>query len=126
AILIFMAQLEQFVDATWVMYAMVAGALAIIYIFPRFTKAVPSPLVAIIVITIIAIMTMSDVRTVGDMGTITSALPAFFIPDVPFNLETLKIIFPYSIALAIVGLLESLLTASIVDDMTDTASNKNM
>lgn len=126
AILIFMAQLEQFVDATWVMYAMVAGALAIIYIFPRFTKAVPSPLVAIIVITIIAIMTKSDVRTVGDMGTITSALPAFFIPDVPFNLETLKIIFPYSIALAIVGLLESLLTASIVDDMTDTASNKNM
>ena len=126
AILIFMAQLEQFVDATWVMYAMVAGALAIIYIFPRLTKAVPSPLVAIIVITIIAIMTKSDVRTVGDMGTITSALPAFFIPDVPFNLETLKIIFPYSIALAIVGLLESLLTASIVDDMTDTASDKNM
>lgn len=126
AILIFMAQLEQFVDATWVMYAMVAGALAIIYLFPRFTKAVPSPLVAIIVITIIAIMTKSDVRTVGDMGTITSALPAFFIPDVPLNLETLKIIFPYSIALAIVGLLESLLTASIVDDMTDTASDKNM
>lgn len=126
AILIFMAQLEQFVDATWVMYAMVAGALAIIYIFPRLTKAVPSPLVAIIVITVIAIMTKSDVRTVGDMGSLTAALPTFFIPDVPFNLETLKIIFPYSLALAIVGLLESLLTASIVDDMTDTASDKNM
>jgi sulfate permease, SulP family len=125
AILIFMAQLEQFVDATWVMYALVAGALAIIYLFPRITKAVPSPLVAIIVITIIAIMTNSDVRTVGDMGALTSALPAFFIPDVPLNFETLKIIFPYSIALAIVGLLESLLTASIVDDMTDTASDKN-
>ncbi|MBT2709508.1 SulP family inorganic anion transporter [Pseudomonas sp. ISL-84] len=125
AILIFMAQLEQFVDATWVMYAMVAGALAIIYILPRFTKAVPSPLIAIIVITVIAIMTKSDVRTVGDMGALTSALPSFLIPDVPFNLETLKIIFPYSLALAIVGLLESLLTASIVDDMTDTASDKN-
>lgn len=125
AILIFMAQLEQFVDATWVMYAMVAGALAIIYIFPRFTKVVPSPLVAIIVISIIAIATKSDVRTVGDMGAITSALPAFFIPNVPFNLETLQIIFPYAFGLAIVGLLESLLTASIVDDMTDTSSDKN-
>lgn len=125
AILIFMAQLEQFVDATWVMYAMVAAALAIIYIFPRVTKAVPSPLVAIIVITIIAIMTKSDVKTVGDMGNLTSALPSFFIPDVPLNVETLRIIFPYSLALAIVGLLESLLTASIVDDMTDTESDKN-
>lgn len=125
AILIFMAQLEQFVGATWVMYAMVVGALAIIYLFPRITKAVPSPLVAIIVITILAIMTKSDVRTVGDMGQLTSALPAFFIPDVPFNLETLKIIFPYALGLSIVGLLESLLTASIVDDMTDTASDKN-
>lgn len=125
AILIFMAQLEQFVDATWVMYAMVAGALAIIYLFPRVTKAVPSPLVAIIVITIIALMTNSDVRTVGDMGKLSSELPAFFFPNVPINFETLKIIFPYSIALAMVGLLESLLTASIVDDMTDTESNKN-
>ncbi|MDQ0273228.1 SulP family inorganic anion transporter [Cytobacillus purgationiresistens] len=125
AILIFMAQLDQFVDATWAMYAMVAGALAIIYLFPKVTKAVPSPLVAIIVITVIALMTKSDVRAVGDMGAITSSLPSFFIPDVPFNLETLKIIFPYSIALAIVGLLESLMTASIIDDMTDTASDKN-
>ncbi|MFE8703002.1 SulP family inorganic anion transporter [Cytobacillus sp. FJAT-54145] len=125
AILIFMAQLEQFVDATWVMYTMVAGALAIIYIFPRITKAVPSPLVAIIVISIIAIATKSDVRTVGDMGAITSALPAFFIPNVPLNFETLQIIFPYAFGLAIVGLLESLLTASIVDDMTDTSSDKN-
>ncbi len=125
AILIFMAQLEQFVGATWVMYAMVAGALAIIYLFPRITKAVPSPLVAIIVISIIAITTGSDVRTVGDMGELTRKLPVFLIPDIPLNLETLKIIFPYSLGLAIVGLLESLLTASIVDDMTDTESNKN-
>jgi sulfate permease, SulP family len=125
AILIFMAQLEQFVGATWVMYALVAGALAIIYLFPRVTKAVPSPLVAIIVISAFVILAGIDVRTVGDMGKLTSQLPGFFIPDVPFNLETLKIIFPYSLALAIVGLLESLLTASIVDDMTDTESNKN-
>ncbi|SEM53995.1 sulfate permease, SulP family [Mesobacillus persicus] len=125
AILIFMAQLDQFIDATWVMYTMVAGALAIIYLLPRVTKAVPSPLVAIVVITVIAIMTNSGVKTVGDMGAITSALPAFFIPNVPLNLETLQIIFPYALALSIVGLLESLLTANIVDDMTDTASDKN-
>lgn len=126
AILIFMAQLEQFTGAKWPMYAMVAGALAIIYLFPRVTRVVPSPLVAIIIITVIAITTKSDVRTVGDMGHLTAALPTFLIPDVPFNFETLKIIFPYSISLAVVGLLESLLTASILDDMTNTASDKNM
>ncbi|MDF0727284.1 SulP family inorganic anion transporter [Cytobacillus sp. S13-E01] len=125
AILIFMAQLPAFVGESWPMYAMVAGALIIIYLLPRFTKAVPSPLIAIIVITIIAIFTGSGVRTVGDMGELTQALPLFAIPMVPFNLETLTIIFPYSLALAIVGLLESLLTASIVDDMTDTGSDKN-
>ncbi|KRG16038.1 SulP family inorganic anion transporter [Lederbergia galactosidilytica] len=125
AILIFMAQLDHFVGEKWPMYLMVVGALAIIYLFPKVTKAVPSPLVAIIVITLIAILTKSDVRTVGDMGNLKSALPTFLIPDIPFNLETLKIIFPYSLSLALVGLLESLLTASIVDDMTDTTSNKH-
>jgi high affinity sulfate transporter 1 len=125
AILIFSAQLVHFKGADWQMYAMVAGALAIIYILPRFTKAVPSPLVAIIVITAIAIYTGSDVRTVGDMGQLTSKLPVFFIPDIPFNLETLQIIFPYSLSIAAVGLVETLLTASIVDDMTDTDSDKN-
>jgi SulP family sulfate permease len=125
AILIFMAQLPHFVGESWVMYAMVAGALAIIYLFPRVTKAVPSPLVAIIIITVISIMTDSTVRTVGDMGNLSQSLPAFFIPDVPFSLDTLQIIFPYSLALALVGLLESLLTAQIVDDMTDTNSDKN-
>ncbi|WP_205175651.1 SulP family inorganic anion transporter [Bacillus pakistanensis] len=125
AILIFMAQLEQFVGATWVMYALVAGALAIIYLFPRITKAVPSPLVAIIIISIVAITTNAGVKTVGDMGELSSSLPSFFIPDVPLNFETLSIIFPYALALSIVGLLESLLTSSIVDDMTDTASDKN-
>ncbi|MBY0148030.1 SulP family inorganic anion transporter [Neobacillus niacini] len=125
AILIFSAQLTHFVGETWVMYAMVAGALAIIYIFPRFTKVVPSPLVAIITITVIAVMTGSGVRTIGDMGELTQTLPFFLIPDIPFNFETLKIIFPYSLSIAIVGLVESLLTASIVDDMTDTTSDKN-
>jgi high affinity sulfate transporter 1 len=125
AILIFTSQLPHFSGETWGMYAMVAGALAIIYILPRFTKAVPSPLVAIITITIIAVMTGSGVRTVGDMGELTQALPMFLIPDIPLNFETLQIIFPYSLSIAIVGLVESLLTASIVDDMTDTASDKN-
>ncbi|MBS4208646.1 SulP family inorganic anion transporter [Bacillus sp. FJAT-50079] len=126
AILIFIAQLRHFVGETWVMYAMVVGALVIIYLFPRVTKIVPSSLIAIIVITIIAVLTKSDVKTVGDIGNLPSTLPSFFIPDVPLNLETLKIIFPYAISLAIVGLLESLLTASVVDDMTSTESNKNM
>ncbi|MDQ1002445.1 high affinity sulfate transporter 1 [Neobacillus niacini] len=125
AILIFSAQLTHFVGESWAMYAMVAGALAIIYIFPRFTKVVPSPLVAIITITVIAVMTGSGVRTIGDMGELSQTLPFFLIPDIPFTFETLQIIFPYSLSIAIVGLVESLLTASIVDDMTDTTSDKN-
>ncbi|MDL5143834.1 SulP family inorganic anion transporter [Bacillus atrophaeus] len=125
AILIFSAQLSQFAGASWMMYAMVAGSLVIIYILPRFTNAVPSPLIAIIVMTIIAITLHVDVRTVGDMGELTSSLPGFLIPDVPWTFETLQIIFPYSIALALVGLLESLLTAQIIDEMTDTDSDKN-
>lgn len=125
AILIFAAQLPHFVGESWQMYAMVAGGLAIIYILPRFTKAVPSPLVAILVITAIAIFTGTDVRTVGDMGELTSKLPIFLIPDIPFNFETLQIIFPYSLSIAVVGLVESLLTATIIDDMTDTESDKN-
>jgi high affinity sulfate transporter 1 len=125
AILIFTSQLTHFVGEGWAMYAMVAGALAIIYILPRFTKAVPSPLVAIIAITIIAVLTGSGVRTIGDMGELTQTLPFFLIPDIPLNLETLQIIFPYSLSIAIVGLVESLLTAQIVDDMTDTKSDKN-
>ncbi len=125
AILIFTSQLTHFVGESWAMYAMVAGALAIIYILPRFTKAVPSPLVAIVVISAIAIFTSSGVRTIGDMGELTQALPMFLLPDIPFTFETLQIIFPYSLSIAIVGLVESLLTATIVDDMTDTKSDKN-
>ncbi|MFB1051206.1 SulP family inorganic anion transporter [Paraliobacillus sp. JSM ZJ581] len=125
AILIFTAQLSHFVGETWVMYAMVAGALAIIYLLPRLTTIVPAPLVAIVVISAIAIYTGSDVRTVGDMGELTQTLPLFLIPNIPLTFETLSIIFPYALALSIVGLLESFLTAQIVDDMTDTDSNKN-
>ncbi|TWI57118.1 SulP family inorganic anion transporter [Halalkalibacter nanhaiisediminis] len=125
AILIFMTQLEQFEGATWVMYALVAATLFIIYGLPRITKAVPSALAAIVAITAIVIFMGIDIRTVGDMGNLTQALPMFLIPEIPLNLETLMIIFPYSLALAIVGLLESLLTANIVDDMTNTESDKN-
>lgn len=125
AILIFMAQLPEFKGAGLTVYVMVAAGLAIIYLLPRFTKAVPSPLVAIITLTIIAIVFKLDVRRVGDLGELPSALPNFFFPDVPLNLETLKIILPYSLGLCVVGLLESLMTAQIVDDMTDTSSAKN-
>lgn len=125
AILIFMAQLEQFVGATWMMYALVAATLVIIYVLPRLTKAVPSTLIAIIVITAFVILTGTGVSTVGDMGTLTQSLPMFLIPQIPLTIETLLIILPYSLALAIVGILESLLTAQIVDDMTDTESDKN-
>ncbi|UOE92096.1 SulP family inorganic anion transporter [Alkalihalobacillus sp. LMS39] len=125
AILIFTSQLQHFVDETWIMYALVVLTLAIIYILPRFTKVVPSTLVAIIVVTAIVIFGNIGIRTVGDMGTLTQTLPIFMIPSIPLTFETLMIIFPYSLALAIVGLLESLLTATIVDDMTDTESDKN-
>lgn len=125
AILIFMAQLAEFKNVGWQMYAMVAGGLGIIYLFPRLTKAVPSPLVCIVVLTAIALLAGMDLRTVGDMGELPSTLPLFFMPDIPLNLETLFIILPYALSLTVVGLLESLMTASIVDDMTDTDSDKN-
>lgn len=124
-ILIFTTQLVHFVGATWIMYALVALTLLIIYILPRFTKVIPSPLAAIIIVSIIAVAIGADLKTVGDRGIIESTLPLFHIPDVWFSLETLWIIFPYSLSLAIVGILESLLTASVLDEMTDSASNKN-
>jgi len=125
AILIFMAQLPELTHVSWVVYAMVAGGLCIIYLFPYFTKAIPSPLVTIIVLTAISLMMGLDIRTVGDMGQLPDSLPIFLIPDIPLNWETLRIILPFSATLAVVGLLESLMTASIVDDLTDTSSNKN-
>jgi SulP family sulfate permease len=125
AILIFMAQLPQLMNVGWPTYAMVAAGLGIIYLFPYVTKRVPSALVAIIVLTAFTLLSGIELRTVGDMGELPSSLPFFALPQVPFNLETLRIILPYSLTMAAVGLLESLLTASIVDDMTDTSSNKN-
>ena len=125
AILIFLAQLPELTNVTWHVYALTASGLAIIYLLPRITTVLPSPLVTIVVLTAITMWFGIDVRTVGDMGELPDTLPIFLIPDIPFNLETLRIIFPYSLTLAVVGLLESLMTASIVDDMTDTPSNKN-
>ena len=125
AILIFMAQLPELVGAPWPVYAMVAAGLGIIYLFPLLTKAVPSPLVCIVVLTGVAMLLGLNIRTVGDMGQLPDSLPVFLLPDVPLNLQTLQIIFPYALTLAVVGLLESMMTASIVDDLTDTPSNKN-
>ena len=124
AILIFMAQLPQLTGVTWHSYALVAGGLAIIYLLPRVTKAVPSPLVAILVLAGISIAMGLPVRTVGDMGRLPEGLPSLVLPHVPLTFETLRIILPYSLTMAAVGLLESLLTAQIVDDMTDTDSDK--
>jgi len=125
AILIFLAQVPHFIGISSMTYIFVGITLVIVYVLPRFIKSIPAPLIAIVVLTSVAIYSNFDLRTVGDLGAITQSLPAFFIPNVPFNFETLQIILPYSIALAIVGLLESLLTSSIVDDMTDTESKKN-
>ena len=129
AILIFMAQLTELdlsvPGITWLTYALVAAGLAIIYLLPRITTAIPSPLVTIVVLTALVWFTGWDVRTVGDMGALPDTLPVFLIPNIPLNLETVMIILPYSIAVAIVGLLESLMTQNIVDDLTDTRSNRN-
>jgi len=125
AILIFMAQLPELIGMPQTTYVMIAAALAIIYLFPYVTKVIPSPLVAIAVLTVATVMLGLDVRTVSDLGELPTSLPVLTIPQVPLTFETLQIIFPYSIGLAAVGLLESLLTAQIVDDLTDTQSNKN-
>lgn len=122
-----MAQLPELTNVTWHVYAMTAAGLGIIYLFPYVPvigKMLPSPLVCIISLTLVAIFWNIDIRTVGDMGDLPDTLPIFLWPDVPLNLETLAIIFPYSAGLAVVGLLESLMTATIVDDLTDTPATK--
>jgi SulP family sulfate permease len=120
-----MAQLPEFSGQGPLMYGMVAAGLAIIYLLPLVTKVVPSALVTIVLLTAVAIYFGLDLRTVGDMGQLPSDLPVFALPDIPLNLDTLKIILPYSLTLTMVGLLESLMTAAIVDEMTDTDSSKN-
>lgn len=125
AILIFLTQLQHILGKSMMTYVFVAITLVIVYVLPRFVKTIPAPLIAIVALTAVTIYAGFDMKVVGDLGVITKSFPDFFIPHVPFNLDTLAIIFPYSIALAIVGLLESLLTATILDDMTGTDSNKN-
>ena len=128
AILIFMAQLPELTGVTWHVYAMTVAGLAIIYLFPylpRVGKSIPSPLVCIVVLTAVYLLSGMEIRTVGDMGELPDTLPVFLWPDVPLTLDTLWIILPYSVMLAVVGLLESMMTATIVDDLTDTPSDKN-
>lgn len=128
AILIFMAQLPELTNVTWHVYAMTVAGLGIIYLFPLIPvigKSLPSPLVCIVGLTLFAVYMGLDIRTVGDMGQLPDTLPIFLWPEVPLTLETLMIIFPYSAGLAVVGLLESMMTATIVDDLTDTQSDKN-
>ena len=125
AILIFMAQVPHFIGISTMTYVFVGITLLIVYVLPRFMKAIPAPLIAIIVLTTISIFSDVKLHTVGDLGKITQTLPTFLIPQVPFSFETLQIIAPYALALSIVGLLETLLTSSIIDDMTETGSDKN-
>ncbi|MCW2668036.1 MAG: sulfate transporter [Frankiales bacterium] len=124
AILIFTAQLPHLTGVTWTVYPLVALGLAIIYGLPRLTTAVPSPLIAIVVLTALTVTAAIAVPTVGDEGELPDSLPLFGLPDVPVSLETLRIIAPYALALALVGLIESLMTAKLVDDITDTHSDK--
>lgn len=127
ALLIFMAQLPELDPAkvTWLTYALVSLGLGIIYLVPFITKAIPSPLITIIILSALTVGFGWDVRTVGDMGALPDTLPIFLVPDIPFTLNTFLIILPYSIAVAVVGLLESLMTQNIVDDLTDTKSDRN-
>ena len=124
AILIFTSQLPDLIGVPWLVYPMVAAGLVIIFLLPKITKAIPAPLVAIVILTLVAVVFAIDVPTVGDKGQLPDSLPTLFIPDVPLNLETLQIIAPYALGMAVVGLLESLMTAKLVDDVTDTHSNK--
>lgn len=126
AILILTSQLQHIFGLTDMTYVFAAVTIAIVYLLPKYFTKIPAPLIAVLLLTIISIMTGADVRTVGDLGEIKRTLPHFFIPNVPFNLETLMIILPYSLSMAVVGLVESLLTAKIVDDALETESNKNV
>lgn len=124
AILIFAAQVPQMLGVTWHTYALIAAGLAIIYLVPRVTTAIPSPLICILALTGFAMVVPMPVATVADLGALPTSLPSFFVPEVPFSLETLLIILPFSIAMAVVGLLESMMTATVVDDLTETTSDK--
>ncbi|MFG2586232.1 SulP family inorganic anion transporter [Streptomyces malaysiensis] len=124
AILIFMAQVPEMTDVPWPVYPLIAAGLVLMVLFPKVTKAVPAPLVSITILTVVTIAAGIAVPTVGDKGELPSALPVPGLPDVPFTLDTLTTIAPYALAMALVGLMESLMTAKLVDDITDTRSNK--
>ncbi|MEV0740528.1 SulP family inorganic anion transporter [Streptomyces sp. NPDC050549] len=124
AILIFMAQVPEMHDVPWPVYPLIAAGLALMVFFPKVTTVIPAPLVSIVILTVITVAAGIAVPTVGDKGDLPSSLPVPGLPDVPFTLETLKIIAPYALAMALVGLMESLMTAKLVDDITDTHSNK--
>lgn len=125
AILVFMAQVPELLGVPWLVYPLLALALVIVFGLPRLTTSVPAPLVAIVVLTLITVLASLTVPTVGDKGELPDSLPSLFVPDVPFTLETLQVIFPFALAMAFVGLLESLMTAKLVDDITDTRSHKS-
>ncbi len=124
AILIFSAQLPQMVGVSWQTYAMIGIGLAIIYLVPRLTAAVPSPLICIVILTGISFIVPMPLHTVADLGKLPSSLPSLVLPHVPLNWETLAIVSPYALAMAVVGLLESMMTATVVDDLTDSFSSK--
>ncbi|GLU60949.1 SulP family inorganic anion transporter [Paenarthrobacter ureafaciens] len=124
AILIFMSQVPELLGVPWLVYPLVILGLAIVFGLPKLTKAVPAPLVAIVVLTLITVFASVAVPTVGDKGELPESLPMLFIPNVPFTFETFQVLFPFALAMAFVGLLESLMTAKLVDDVTDTRSNK--
>lgn len=126
AILIFMSQLRYFEHANWTMYALAAAALLIIYVLPRFFKAVPSPLAAVVLLTIaVWAFGIHDVNRIGDIAAIDVSLPSFLLPDVPFTWETLGIILPYSLSLAVVGFTETMLTQNLLDETTGERTDKN-
>jgi SulP family sulfate permease len=124
AILIFSAQVPQMLGVTWHTYAMIAGGLGIIYLLPRLTTAIPSPLICIVVLTLISVTFPMPIHTVADLGRLPASLPSFHIPDFPLDLAAFRVVAPYAFAIAAVGLLESLMTASVVDDLTETGSSK--
>nr|WP_255716926.1 SulP family inorganic anion transporter [Corynebacterium sp. ACRPR] len=123
-IMMFTAQLPHLIDVPWMVYVLVAIGLAIMIVLPRFTQVIPAPLVTIVVVSLIAVAAGWKVPDVADQGELPTTLPGLFIPDIPWNLETLQVIAPYAFGMALVGLMESLLTAKLVDDITDTHSDK--
>src|SRR5690606_1797915 len=124
AILIFLAQLPHLIDVPWPVYALVGGGIGLLVLTPRITRVVPAPLVSIVLVTAVVLVFALQVPTVGDEGELPDSLPALLVPDVPFTWETLRLLAPYALTMALVGLMESLMTAKLVDEITDTRSSK--